>query len=126
MRAPPGKDERRRFSRIDFYSSGILLQDGKHWRVEIVDISLKGLLVMEPAGWNADPGKPFAITIGLDNDATRISMSLTLAHREGGRLGFHCMEMDLDSATHLKSLLVQNSGNPDLINRQLSALIKSL
>lgn len=118
-------DERRRFSRVDFYTSGVLLQDGKHWPVDILDISLKGILMVEPAGWHGDPNRPFAVTIGLDNDANRISMSLTLAHREGGRLGFHCQELDLESATHLKSLLIQNSGNPALINRQLSALIKS-
>ena len=118
-------DKRRRFSRIEFHRRAVLLHDNRHWHVEIIDISLNGVLIKKPPQWDGDPRLPFAISIGLDNETVRISMSLALVHQESGRLGFQCQQMDLDSATHLKSLLMNNIGDPELINRQLSALIRT-
>ena len=44
--------ERRRFSRIAFDASTEVAQDGQRWKAELQDLSLQGLLVTRPPGWN--------------------------------------------------------------------------
>lgn len=117
--------ERRRFSRISFHVDASLFQRGRYWSVNVIDISLNGVLVEEPAGWNGNTEQLFTLTIRLDRGTAKITMSLVLAHYEHGRIGFRCEEIDLESATRLRSLLASNIGDSSLVNRELSALLKS-
>lgn len=41
--------DRRRFRRIAFNAKTELKQNGQQWPVQLVDLSLKGLLVQKPA-----------------------------------------------------------------------------
>ena len=47
----------------------------------------------------------------------------TVAHREGRRAGLACQSIDVDSVTHLRRLVELNAGDPDLLQRELSALL---
>ena len=51
--------ERRRFQRIEFDAATELVQGDRRWPVELHDLSLKGLLVRRPEGWDADAEQPF-------------------------------------------------------------------
>jgi hypothetical protein len=52
-----------------------------------------------------------------------ISMSTTVTHVAGRRVGLRCDNIDLDSVTHLRRLVELNAGDPNLLDRELSALI---
>jgi hypothetical protein len=116
-------DERRRFTRVPFDANTLLQQD--HWQspVQLIDISLHGLLVLQPDSWDqAQPQAPFSAIIEL-NDGQQIRMEATLSHAEEGLLGFVCEHIDLDSISHLRRLIALNTGDAVLLERELKALL---
>lgn len=58
--------ERRRFRRIAFDATAKLRQNGSEWPVNLVDLSLKGLLVERPDDWKGNKALPFDVDIRLD------------------------------------------------------------
>ncbi|MEW5967829.1 MAG: PilZ domain-containing protein [Pseudomonadota bacterium] len=113
---------RRQFSRIAF-DAGVVLQTttGKH-ACKLVDISLKGALVERLSPWAERAGEPCSLVVQLADDAA-IRMTGEIAHVEGGRLGLHCRDIDLDSVTNLRRLVELNLGDEAALNREISALV---
>ncbi|KAA0694911.1 PilZ domain-containing protein [Halopseudomonas laoshanensis] len=116
-------DDRRRFTRIPFDAQTSLHQDEWSISVQLVDVSLRGLLVLQPADWvNANVQAPFNAVIRLA-EGSQICMDVRLAHAEEGLLGFECDHIDLDSISHLKRLVALNMGDEALIERELGSLL---
>ena len=113
--------ERRRFRRIAFDAATELRQGGRSWSVQLLDLSLKGLLAEQPAGWDADPTKRFAASVHLSDDA-EVRMEVELAYERNGHVGFVCRHIDLDSMGHLRRLVGLNLGDELLLERELAAL----
>jgi hypothetical protein len=113
--------ERRRFQRIQFDADSRLRQGDRSWEVELCDVSLRGLLVERPPGWDANPGQPFIAEIDL-SEVLQIRMEVTLARTEDGLLGFDCRHIDLDSISHLRRLIELNLGDEQLMERELTML----
>lgn len=117
-------EDRRRFSRIPFDAPVSLFQD--HWQaqVQLIDLSLRGLLVMQPDDWSqADSSQPLQVIIGLSS-LERIHMEAQPAFAREGLLGLECKHIDLDSISHLKRLITLNLGDEALAERELAALYK--
>lgn len=114
---------RRQFSRIAF-DAGVVLQtsSGKH-ACKLVDISLKGALVERLTPWAERMGEPCSLVVQLADD-TAIRMTGEIAHVEGGRLGLHCRDIDLDSVTNLRRLIELNLGDEAALNREISAMVR--
>lgn len=113
--------ERRRFQRIAFDAPTELAQGERRWAVVLHDLSLKGLLVETPTGWNGDPDQPFEALIQLGGEA-QVTMEVVLTRAQPGYLGFVCRHIDLDSISHLRRLVELNLGDEDLLERELAAL----
>lgn len=113
--------ERRRFHRFDFEARAKLYSGHRQWETELIDISLKGVLLRRPGGFTGEPGELFRVEIHLEGSVV-ISMSVTAAHSTGDRIGFACERIDMDSFSHLKRLIELNLGDPSLLTRELSAL----
>ena len=114
--------DRRRFSRIAFTAHTDIQQDERHWSCELLDLSLKGLLVAEPEDCEMQASQPVSVRITLTDD-DEIKMEATLARRQDGQLGFICREIDVESISHLRRLVELNLGDPDAANRELFELI---
>lgn len=114
-------NNRRRFQRIAFDAATELLQGSHRWDVKLLDLSLKGLLVRCPAGWDGDPGHPFLANITLASDI-QVQVEVDLARTLDGQLGFVCRHIDLDSISHLRRLVELNLGDQSLLERELAAL----
>ena len=112
---------RRRFQRIDFDASTELVQGERRWPVALHDLSLKGLLVRRPEGWDAQVGGPLSAYIRLGDDV-QVCMEIALAHDSDGLLGFACRHIDIDSMSHLRRLVELNLGDERLLDRELAAL----
>jgi len=86
-------DDRRRFTRIPFDAHTTLNQDDWHIVVQLVDLSLRGLLIQQPDNWEpARARSPFTATIDL-SEGNQICMEVHLAHAEEGLLGFQCLHI---------------------------------
>ncbi|MFQ5487637.1 MAG: PilZ domain-containing protein [Gammaproteobacteria bacterium] len=115
--------EKRRFSRIPFHTHTLIVGPERSWESHLIDISLKGALVEKPEDWRGTHGDRFILEIELGNNAdVIISMDVQAVHIEEGQIGCECLDIDVDSISHLKRLLELNLGNADLLERELSAL----
>ncbi len=115
--------DKRRFQRIEFDAPCELHWQDNFWRTEVLDISMKGVLVRRPDGWSAPLGQPCEVVIHLDDHSTAIVMAVELKHVDEARLGFSCQYIDLESATHLKRLVELNLGDPALLQREFARLV---
>ncbi len=119
--------ERRRFSRIPFQANAhIKAYKGElHLNCDVIDISLKGILITLPLGWNGEMHDKYKIDLLLQDAQLVIKMYASVAHVDNDSVGFLCEHIDLDSISHLKRLVELNLGNEKLLHRELSALINS-
>jgi hypothetical protein len=115
--------ERRTFSRIPFTGKVAVLGVRHYWMAELLDISMKGVLISRPTEWPEQPSDSYQLKIHLGDSKVVITMDVSLAHASEECLGFCCEHIDLDSMTHLRRLLELNLGDEDRINQELSALI---
>ena len=110
--------ERRRFIRIRFASAARI--DGAI-PAELIDISLKGVLLARPEHWSGAINQAIDIEILLDAGVV-IGMQGRVAHLEDTRIGVLCQHIDMDSITHLRRLIELNAGDPELLQRELAQL----
>lgn len=115
--------EKRKFHRISFDAPCELHALERVWITEVLDISLKGVLVKRPEGWDVPLSQPCEVVIHLDDGQAAIVMAVELKHLETNWLGFKCQYIDLDSATHLKRLVELNLGDQVLLEREFAHLI---
>jgi len=119
-------NENRRFSRVPFDAPTYFSLDSVDYEGELIDISLKGVLIQLPvvAPENAI-GKVVKISIGECDSPIPINMTAVCVHLDEHLMGFDCQAIDLDSATYLRRLLEVNLGSEDQVNNELTALIQS-
>lgn len=114
--------ERRHFTRVGF-SCGVLVEVADaSTQAELVDISLKGVLLRAPTLAVA-PGQACKVIIQLAEEQ-QIVMPVQLAHAHEGYWGFECTQLDMDSLTHLRRLIELNMDDPKAAERVLAELIK--
>lgn len=124
MNLHANNSEKRQFSRITFDAPIILQKENQQWKSKLLDISLKGALVLRPDNWDKNNEGDFKLSIKLDNSDIEIDMDVKLAHTENDHLGFHCEHIDLDSVTALRRLVELNLGNEELLEREISNMIE--
>ena len=120
--SPTSNSERRKFSRITFDAQTQLTQGNTEWPAQLLDISLKGLLLKCQLPEAIDAGQAIQAQIIL-SDLTMINMTLVVAHREAEQLGLNSTSIDIDSVSHLRRLLELNLGNSEAAERELSELM---
>lgn len=116
------RENRRNFWRAAFHAPARLIDSAGTAHGEVLDISLKGVLLKMPATWHGKDGERCQFHLALADDVS-ISMWATVAHLEGQFAGLHCDKIDVDSMTHLRRLVELNSGDPKLLERELPALL---
>lgn len=116
-------DERRHFSRIAFHRPAELDVRIARGTCEVLDVSLKGALVEVPHGFPAHVGQRCTLAVRLDAGDAEIRMEGEIVHREGTQAGIRCVEIDLDSISHLRRLVELNVGDEGVLQRELSALV---
>ncbi|MGV6851964.1 MAG: PilZ domain-containing protein [bacterium] len=117
----PKEPERRKFHRFAMSAQARIFAKDKIWDVKVIDISLKGVLLERPVGWDAPNNKSYRLEVTLPGE-TRIGMNIAVARTEIHRLACECERIDFESFTRLKRLVELNLGDPHLLNRELSAL----
>ena len=93
----------------------------REWNATLVDLSLNGLLVMQPEVWLIDKTKGFQVTVKIGSNIN-ITMKANWVHGEKRHVGFRVEHIDLDSITQLRRFIELNIGDTELLERQLGAL----
>lgn len=119
--------DKRHFTRIPFDAAVRIVQpdNNQSWDCKLLDISLNGALTSQPSNWQAKIDDNFKLEFHLgDNDDLSLHMDVKVAHMANQRVGFHCEQMDVDTATHLHRLVELNLGDQALLEREFSELLK--
>ena len=90
----------------------------------MLDVSLKGVLVARPDGWDILPGEGVTVELEVEDHNVIIAMRTVVAHVEIDRVGLRCEHIDIDSITHLRRLVELNLNDEDQLQRELQALGK--
>ncbi len=116
-------ENRRKFQRILFDAGASIEGPSGLIPVQLVDISLNGVLIKRPEGWSASVGDEVTFLIQLDTEHEfDIRMHTRMAHTHHDMAGLHCEHIDIDSITYLRRLVELNLGDADILERELVAL----
>jgi hypothetical protein len=113
--------ERRNYSRVPFQAEVLMQSGDEEWSCNLLDISLKGMLVEPPENLDIDTTKPCAVALFLGEDAS-IHARVTITHNEKGHWGLQWKHIDINSLKHLRRLLELNLNDPALLGRELAEL----
>lgn len=117
--------ERRHFSRIAFAGPAQLVTVDTRVPVQVLDLSLKGALLLLPEASDVEPGALCLLDLPLAPHDGRITMAAQVAHVHEGRAGLLCLGIDLESITHLRRIVELNLGDAALAERDLKSLAAS-
>lgn len=117
---------RRNFTRIPFNGAAAIKGRKGQWTATILNLSLKGILIVRPETWSGKTGDEYQVDILLSDGDVKIHMDVLTAHLDPKYVGLCCTHIDLDSITHLRRLLEFNTGNEDQVIHEISNLLFSL
>ena len=112
----------RLFSRVPFSAAVTLHLTHQKLDVKLLDIALKGALVQTAQPMALQLQEPCRLVLPLTEGGDLIEMTGKLVHLEDRNVGLKCEHIDLLSLTQLRRLLELNTGDPDLMDRELSLL----
>lgn len=113
--------ERRHYNRIPF-TAEILMQCGDvEWSCNLLDISLKGMLVEPPENIDINLGNPCGMALFLGEDVS-IHARVHITHSSQGNWGLNWLQIDVVSLQHLRHLIELNTNDPAMLTRELSEL----
>lgn len=113
--------EKRHFTRIQFDAIASLHTDSGIWDTKVLDISMKGALIKKPDA-PLDIDQDVELNLTLSDNSTHIVMRGQITHMDDNTIGMVCEHIDVDSVSHLRRIVELNTGNPELLERELSAL----
>jgi len=121
----PSQESHRKFSRVPFATAVTLHLDDQSLQVQLLDLALKGALVETDQLAKLQLQQPCRLLIPLTSGGQAIEMNGRIAHLEHRRVGVSCEHIELASLTLLRRLLELNTGDADLMDRELSQLFAS-
>lgn len=120
-------ENKRKYSRIPMSLYGYIRHRNtmEAFRVDIVDISLHGVLVKSRCEMpQIALGEVMVLDVALDPRAP-ITATMICRHLRDKFLGFEIIDIDVESMTHLKRLVELNLGESKILNRELNELLNS-
>ncbi len=115
----------RKFQRINFKTPVLVSNEKNNWNGELVDLSLKGLLIQFEDEWIENENELYSLRICFQRTTSNeydISMKIKPVHKNGNLIGFEWKDIDLDSFSGLRRIIELQLGDQMLINREISAL----
>jgi hypothetical protein len=115
----------RQFSRVPFEAEVELHLSGRVIPAQLVDIALRGALVQTETLQALVPQEECRLVLPLTEGGDAIVMAGKIVHLENQHIGIECLDMDVSSLTRLRRLIELNTGDVELMNRELSHLFAS-
>lgn len=115
----------RHFSRVPFGAEVLLHLHDRTLNVHLIDIALKGALVRTATLEALVPDEKCRLVLPLTDGGDSIIMAGKIVHLEDQHVGIECQDIDIGSLTQLRRLIELNTGDADLMSRELSQLFAS-
>lgn len=118
----PSSQNLRHFSRIPFGADVLLYLHDRVIGVHMVDIALKGALVQTITPQALVPLEKCRLLLPLTDGGESIVMAGRIVHIEDRHVGIECLDIDVTSLTQLRRLIELNTGDAELMQRELFEL----
>lgn len=112
----------RHFSRIPFGAEVLLHLHDRTINVQLIDIALKGALLETATLQALVPQEHCRLVLALTDGGDSITMGGKIVHLEEQHVGIECEDIDVVSLTRLRRLIELNTGDAELMMRELSQL----
>ena len=112
----------RHFSRVPFDAAVQLQLHDRTINVQLIAIALKGALVKTATLQALVPMESCRLVLPLTEGGESIVMAGRITHLEHQNVGIECQDVDVASLTQLRRLIELNTGDGDLMMRELSQL----
>ena len=116
-------EDKRIFQRVLFSHDAKLIHNNKKLIVQVLDLSLDGLLCNKPNENSISLNEEVTLELQLDQER-KIVMISKVVHIEASHLGLKCLSIDIESISELKRLIQLNLASDELLNRELSSLAR--
>jgi hypothetical protein len=114
--------DRRTYHRIPFQAELFMQSGNDEWSCNLLDISLKGMLVEPPDNLDIDTRHPCALALFLGEEAA-INARVKIARvMKNGNWGLEWLHIDVEGLRHLRRLMELNLNDTGLLNRELVEL----
>lgn len=114
--------ERRSYNRVPFNAEIVMQSGDVEWSCNLLDISLKGMLVEPPDNLDIDINNPCGVALFLGEGISIHARVKIIRSEENGNWGLKWLQIDADSLQHLRRLIESNTSNPQMLMRELSEL----
>ena len=111
-------EENRYYKRVNFHVNAAARIDNILYTGELYDISLKGCLIKMNKKPGDYSGKTCIVMLKLPNSNITLEFESKIVHQQNEFLGFKFEGADVDSITHLRRLLVLNTGDEEGTDRE--------
>ncbi|MBF0469961.1 MAG: PilZ domain-containing protein [Gammaproteobacteria bacterium] len=111
-------ENKRIYSRVNFDAGCQVESMGIVHECELIDISLRGALVIAKEELPLQPEQPCRLAIALEDSDIVLTFEAEVTHNTEQHVGFRFIAQDLDSFTHLRRLLEVNIGDYDTLHRE--------
>ena len=112
----------RQYVRIPFEADVLLKIQDHTFKVRLLDISLRGALLECEADACFQLHANCRLKLPMASDGGGIVMAGRIVHLDGPQIGFECHDIDVASLTRLRRLIELNSGDADLMHREIRQL----
>lgn len=112
----------RHFSRIPFAAEGRLHLHDRSLSVLLIDIAFKGALVQTDTLQTLVLGEKCRLVLPLTDGGEEVVMAGKVVHLEDTHVGIECQDIEVASLTRLRRLIELNTGDAELMNRELARL----
>jgi hypothetical protein len=112
----------RHFSRVPFDAAVQLQLHDRTINVQLIDIALKGALVKTVTQQALVSMESCRLVLPLTAGGESIVMVGRIVHLEDMNVGIECQDIDVTSLMQLRRLIELNTGDGDLMRRELTQL----
>ena len=112
-------EDKRYYKRINFHVNAAARVNNILYAGELYDISLKGALIKMNRGLEPSLSKTGTVMLKLPNSNITLKFEARIVHQKDNFLGFKFEGADVDSITHLRRLLILNTGDEEEIDREI-------
>lgn len=116
--------DKRLFRRIPFEAEMLVAVGSRGWSCQLLDLALKGVLLESAEPLPLAQGAVANLSLPLPGSEIVLDFEAKLVHHEGNRLGFKFLHENLETLTHLRTLLELNTGDPEGIRSELLTWLK--
>jgi len=105
--------------RISFHVNAAAKINNIIYKGELYDISLKGALIKIEKNVEPPINSRSTVILKLPNSIITLEFEAKIAHKKDHFFGFKFEGADVDSLTHLRRLLVLNTGDEEGMDKEL-------